>query len=114
MPHHAVRLPWTDHSRLRHHERTEPAPNVGKRDAGTVALIHFGDASRTNYWRCFLPFSKPSSPIAIDVNAREFFAVTVVHSDAPVPVPAALVAMDVAVSIRSGNRSFYYSGHWIL
>ena len=67
-----------------------------------VALIHFGDASRTNYWRYLLPFGKPSSPIAIDVNAREFFAVIVVDGDSPIPVLATLVAAEATIVIRSG------------
>jgi hypothetical protein len=79
-----------------------------------VALIHFGDASRTNYWRYLLPFGKPSSPIAIDVNAREFFAVTVVHGNSPVPMLAAPVAMDATVRIRFGSCPACFLGHWNL
>jgi hypothetical protein len=78
-------------------------------------LIHFDNTSGANYWGCFLALGKPSSPIAIDINAREFLAVIVVHGDSPVPVLATPVAMEATVRFRFGSCSTTrFLGHWIL
>jgi len=77
-------------------------------------LIHFGDASGPNYGRCLLALGEPSSPIAIDVNASEFLAVTVVHGNFPVPVLAGSSAMDATSPIRSRSRAFCFFGHGCL
>src|SRR6202453_3282042 len=61
-------------------------------------LIHFHNSGRFHHGGFFLPLRKFQRAVAVDVDAGEFFAVTVIHGDLPMMMLAAAVAGHSACS----------------
>ena len=55
-------------------------------------LIHFHNSGRFHHRGFFLPLRKFQRAVAVDVDAGEFFAVTVIHGDLPMMMLAAAIA----------------------
>jgi hypothetical protein len=61
-----------------------------------VSLIDFHDPSCLHDGRFFLAFGKPLGALAIDIDATEFLAVVIIHSDLPMAMLASAVAAEPA------------------
>jgi len=75
--------------------RTEPSRSQLTRNAAG-RLIYFQDSGCLHHRRLLLALSEALGALAIDVNARELFAVVVIHRDLPVTVFAAAVSVKPA------------------
>jgi hypothetical protein len=67
-------------------------PRSKARRCSPVRLIDFDDSSRLHDRRLFLSVGEARRALPVDVNAREFFSVMVVHGNLPMTVLAAPVA----------------------
>jgi hypothetical protein len=56
-----------------------------------AGLIHFDDARTLHDRRLFLTMGKALGALTVDIDAREFLAIMVIHGHLPMLMPAATI-----------------------